>query len=102
MILVTYVTVNARGQPQRDQRRLTGTSFSVGRGTKAHIQLPDGRVRLDHAHVLVSDAGATIVADAGEIRVKGRKVHTAALAAGNSVEIGPYLLRVEPPPSGAD
>ncbi len=102
MILVTFVSVNARGQPQRDQRRLTGTSFSVGRGTKANIQLPDGRVRLDHAHLLVSDAGATIVADAGELRVNGRKVQTSRLADGDSVEVGPYLLRVEPPPAGVD
>jgi hypothetical protein len=28
-ILVTYVSVNQRGEPQRDQRRIAGTSFNI-------------------------------------------------------------------------
>jgi hypothetical protein len=102
MILVTYITAGARGQVQREQRRLKGTSFSVGRGTKAQVQLPDGRVKLDHAHILVADTGVTIVADAGEIKAKGRTVKVAALMPGEDVEVGPYLLHVESAPSGVD
>jgi hypothetical protein len=32
-MLVTFVSFNQRGQPQRDKRRVAGTSFSIGRGS---------------------------------------------------------------------
>src|SRR5262249_14319816 len=102
MILITYVTTGARGQVQREQRRLTGTSFSIGRGSKAQIQLPDMRVQLDHAHIVIADTGVTIVADAGEVKANGKKVKVVALAPGESVEVGPYVLQVESAPSGVD
>jgi len=56
-IQVTFVSVNQRGQPQRDQRRVSGTSFTVGRGSQCQIHLPDARVALNHAHIVVSETG---------------------------------------------
>ena len=63
-IQVTHVSVNRRGQPQRESRRLAGPSLQVGRGTQCQIHLPDPRVALQHARIEVSEAGAAIDAEA--------------------------------------
>jgi hypothetical protein len=58
-MLVTFVSVNQRGQMQRDPRRVAGTSFSIGRGSQCQIHLPDARVALIHARSVISETGAS-------------------------------------------
>jgi len=99
-IQVVFVTVNRRGQPQRDQLRVAGPSISVGRGTQCQIHLPDPRVALQHAHITVSEDEATLAAGAGRVQVNGHEVGGAKLAVGDRFEVGPYLLEVEAPPAG--
>jgi len=99
-IQVTYITVNRRGQPQRDQQRVAGPTVILGRGTQCQIHLPDPRIALQHAEITVGESEATIKADAGRIQVNGRSVDGAKLTVGDSVEVGPYLLEVEAPPAG--
>src|SRR6185295_2764323 len=99
-IQVTYVTVNRRGQPQRDQQRVAGPTIIIGRGTQCQIHLPDPRIALQHAQIAVSETGAMISAEPGRIQVNGRAVEGARLAVGDEVEVGPYLLEVEAPPAG--
>jgi len=71
-MLVTFVSVNQRGQMQRDQRRVAGTSFSIGRGSQCQIHLPDARVALNHARIVISETGAIVDADPGRMQVNGR------------------------------
>ena len=99
-IQISYVSVNRRGQPQRDQRRIEGPSINVGRGSQCQIHLPDPRISLQHAHITVSDAGAALESEPGRLIVNGRSVEGAKLAVGDKVELGPYLLEVESPPQG--
>ncbi len=99
-IQISYVSVNRRGLPQRDQRRIEGPSINVGRGSQCQIHLPDPRVSLRHAHITVSDAGAALEAEPGRLIVNGRTVESAMLMVGDKVELGPYLLEVEAPPQG--
>src|SRR5262245_29597327 len=100
-IQVTHVTVNRRGQPQRDQQRIPGPTVTIGRGTQCQIHLPDPRIALQPAQITVSETEATISApEAGRLQVNGRATDGARLAVGDSVEVGPYLLEVEAPPPG--
>jgi pSer/pThr/pTyr-binding forkhead associated (FHA) protein len=99
-ILVTHVSVNRRGLPQRDQQRITGPAINIGRGTQCQIHLPDPRVALQHAVITVSDSGALLEAEPGRVQVNGRAVDGVILAFGDRIEVGPYLLEVEVPPVG--
>ncbi len=99
-IQVTYVSVNQRGQAQRDQRRVAGPVLIVGRGTQCQIHLPDPRVALNHARITVTEAGGVIEAATERIEVNGHTAASSKLAVGDWVEIGPYFLRIEAPPAG--
>lgn len=99
-ILVTYILVNQRGKAQRDQRRVTGTTLSIGRGTQCQIQLPDPRVALAHARITVAALGvAAIAAESGVIEINNHVLTgTQQLTVGDRIDIGPYLFEVETPP----
>ncbi len=99
-IQVTYISVNKRGQQQRDQQRAAGPTINIGRGTQCQIHLPDPRIALQHAVITVSEAGSTLAAEPGRIQIHGRPVDGAKLAVGDRIEAGPYLLEVETPPAG--
>ncbi len=99
-ILVTQVTVNARGQTKREQRRVSGAVFRIGRGSQCEIHLPDSRVALLHAQLTVTGINAKIETGSGQLRVNGREVNGAELVVGDSMEIGPYQIEVESPPEG--
>lgn len=99
-IQVTYVSINQRGQSQRDQRRITGSVLSVGRGTQCPVHLPDPRVALSHARITVTSEGALIEADPGRIQVNGQATQSMKLSVGDRIEVEPYLLQVEVPPEG--
>jgi hypothetical protein len=99
-VLVTFVRINPRGKPQRDQRRVAGPVLGIGRGSKSHVHLPDARVALNHARISVDETGASIEAVEGGIEVNDRPVGSARLAVGDVIEIGPYGIKVEAPPAG--
>ena len=99
-ILVTTLSDGPKATVHRDQRRLTGTAFAVGRGTQCQIHLPDARVALVHARLSLTDAGALIEASPHRVVHNDREVEGAKLAVGDVVEVGPYVLIVEPPPAG--
>ena len=97
-IQVTNVCVNQRGQAQRDQRRIAGSVFIIGRGTQCQIHLPDPRVALSHARITVTDEGAVIEAEPGHIQVNGQAAQNIKLSTGDRIEVGPYLLQIETAP----
>lgn len=100
-ILLTYVTTNPRGQPQRDQRRVSGPVVAIGRGTQCQIQLPDPRVAIAHARITVTEQGDTsIQADSGSLEINDQNLQGAPLRVGDRISIGPYSFQVDPPPTG--
>lgn len=99
-MLLIQVGVNALGQPQRDQRRVSGSPIRIGRGTDCDLQLPDPRVAQAHAELSADAGGVSICAREGAVIVNGRAVTAARLAVGDRVELGPYRLDVEAPPAG--
>ncbi len=99
-IQVTYISLNRRGQQQRDQQRVAGPLINIGRGTQCQVHLPDPRVALQHAQITVAEAGVTLEAEPGRIQINGRAVDGAKLALGDRIEVGPYILEVEVPPAG--
>ena len=99
-IQISYVSINRRGQEQRDQRRIEGPLINVGRGSQCQLHLPDPRIALQHALITISDAGAVIAADPGRMVVNARTAESARLSVGDRIEVGPYLLEVEAPPPG--
>jgi predicted CXXCH cytochrome family protein len=98
-ILITRITVNPRGQTQRDQRRVSATVLMLGRATQCEIHLPDSRVALNHARLTITATGAVIESQGGQLVVNGHDTTRAELAVGDRVEIGPYLIEVETPPA---
>jgi hypothetical protein len=94
--LVTYVTVGARGRPVRTGTRISGTLLTIGRASRCQIHLLDPRIALEHAQIAVSETGAVISAPPGRIRVNGKDADSAQLAAGDRIEIGPFVIEVAP------
>jgi predicted CXXCH cytochrome family protein len=99
-IQISYVSINRRGQEQRDQRRIEGPLINVGRGSQCQLHLPDPRIALQHAHITVSESGAVLESDPGRMVINGRASDSTRLAVGDRIELGPYLLEVEAPPQG--
>lgn len=94
-IVLTRVTTGQRGQVLRERRHLSGGAFAIGRGTQCQIHLPDPRVALLHARLVVDEAGPVIRAENGPLEINGREADGKRLAAGDCIAIGPFLLRVE-------
>lgn len=97
-ILLTTETTNRRGLRQKSQRRMEGVEFTIGRSTRARIHLADPRVALEHARITVGAAEASIASLRQPVRVNGRSATGAKLVPGDRVAIGPFVLRVDPPP----
>src|SRR5205814_874401 len=98
--LVTYLSVNRRGQTQRDQRRVTGPVIHIGRASGNEIQLRDARVGLEHARITLAADGATMEAVDGPVEVNGHAAGKAGLEPGDRLRIGPYEIKVEAPTEG--
>jgi len=93
---ITHVTVSRRGKPVRTSRRVAGALLTIGRASRCEIHLLDPRIALEHAQIAVSEAGSTISAPPGRIRVNGRDVDSALLADGDQIEVGPFVIEVAP------
>ena len=99
-LLLVHVSSGARGLAKREERRLTGNVFQIGRGAQCEIHLPDTRVALVHARLLLGERGPVIEAEPRRIVYNDREVSGAELRPGDHIEIGPYVLSVETPPPG--
>ena len=102
--LLIHVSRNHQGLPIRKESVITGESIQIGRGAACKIHLPDHRVNLLHATVKRSEDGALYIEVENEesISINGFIAQSAALSPGTHVEIGPYLLVVEPGQNGHD
>ena len=98
--LINLETLNRRGQVQRAQRRVESDELTIGRSTRAQIHLADPRVALEHARITVAETSATLHAEDGRVRINGRATTGAHLVPGDTIEIAPFVIRVDPPGEG--
>ena len=102
--LLIQVSRNPQGLPICRESVISGESIQVGRGAACKIHLLDHRVNLLHATMKRSEDGTLYIEGEKDatININGFIVQSAALSPGTRVEIGPYLLTVEPAPDGHD
>lgn len=102
--LLIQVSRNRQGLPVRRESAIAGESIQIGRGAACKIHLPDHRVNLLHATVRRAEDGALYIErdDDATININGVIEQSAALSPVTRVEIGPYLLIVEPATGGHD
>lgn len=102
--LLIKVSRNPQGLPVRKESVIAGESIQIGRSAACMIHLPDHRVSLIHASIRRSEDGALYIEGEKEatITVNGFIEQSAALPPGTRIEIGPYLLAVEPASEGND
>ena len=102
--LLIQVSRNRQSLPVCRESVIAGESIQIGRGAACRIRLPDHRVGLLHATLKRSEDGALYIEEENDapINVNGFIAQSAALSPGARVEIGPYLIIVEPKPDGHD
>ena len=99
-LLLTRIEAGEGGTAREQQQRIPGTAFQVGRGTQCEVHVPDARVALVHARISIGADGAVMEAVEQRFVHNDREVAGAQLRVGDYIEVGPYLLKVEPPPPG--
>ena len=98
--LLIEVTHNQQGVAIRKERVVTGESLQIGRDAACKIRLPDHRVDLHHATLSRSQDGTLHIRGNAPIKINGVVEQAAMLPPGARVEIGPYLLTVDPASAG--
>ena len=96
--LLIQISRNPQGLPVRKESTITGDSIQIGRSTPCKIHLPDHRVSLLHATMKQSQDGRLYIEGEKDatININGFTEQIAVLSLGTRIEIGPYLLVVEP------
>lgn len=100
--LLIRVSRNQQGVPIRKESTVAGESIQIGRGAACKIRLFDHRVALHHATLRQSKDGELYIEAEGEasLKINGVVEQNASLPPGARVEIGPYLLVVDPASNG--
>lgn len=102
--LLIHVSRNPQGLPVCKDSVIAGVAIQIGRGAACKVHLLDHRVSLLHASVRRSEDGALYID--GErnatLKINGFIAQSAPLLPGTHIEIGPYVLVVEPAASGHD
>jgi hypothetical protein len=90
------------GAVARKESILSGDSIRIGRGVPCQLRLHDTRVALLHATLKHSKDGALHIGADGleSIKINGVTQKNADLNPGDRIEIGPYLLIVDPASKG--
>jgi hypothetical protein len=102
--LLIQVLHDAQGLSFCKKSITSGESIQIGRSSSCGISLLDHRAKLIHATINRSEDG-TLCLDGemgASIRINGSIEQIATLSPGMRIEIGPYLLTVEPAPDGHD
>lgn len=96
--LLIQVSRSPQGLPVRKESVVAGETIQIGRGFSCKMHLPDHRVNLLHATVRRSEDGTLYIDGEKDatININGFIEQSAALSLGTRIEIGPYLLTVEP------
>lgn len=100
--MLIHVSRNPQGIAVSTEETITGESIPIGRSASSKIRLLDHRVDLHHATVKRTEDGKLCIEGVKEavITVNGFIEQNALLTPGMRIEIGPYVLIVEPAPDG--
>lgn len=102
--LLIQVSRNQQGEFIRKESIVSGDSIQIGSDAACKIRLFDDQVAPRHASIQQSKEGALYLEGEGEasFRMDGGVKQNALLLPGARVEIGPYLLTVDPASSGSN
>jgi len=102
--LLIQVSRNPQGLPVCKESVIAGETIQIGRGAACKMHLLDHRVNLLHATVRRSEDGTLYIDGERDatININGFIEQSAALSPGTRIEIGPYLLVIEPASDGHD
>lgn len=102
--LLIQVSRNQQGEFIRKESIVSGESIQIGRDADCKIRLFDDQVAPLHATIKQSKEGALYLEGAGaaSFRIDGSDKQNALLLPGARVEIGPYLLTVDPASTGSN
>src|SRR5687767_2142432 len=93
------IVMRAGGRVQ-SKKAVTAQWLRVGRNASCEIHLPDPRVPLEQGMVTRPDEGFMYVeGEAGGHNITRKGVRQLRLAPGEPIDIGPYTLVLQPPPS---
>lgn len=102
-ILIRFITKNAAGGVEHNDRLVESSSITIGRATDQTLHLRDKRVRLHHAKIELHNGQARITTSApSSVAINGRSQTEALLQVDDVVEIGSNKLRVIDPEGAAD
>jgi predicted CXXCH cytochrome family protein len=92
------------GLPVAADEVIEADRITLGRGTDQDVQLADMRVTLAHAEIRQQPGGGFRIECTGEnpVTVNGSPTRTAALGAGDVVEVGRFRLTVDAAPADVD
>ncbi|MBV9827912.1 MAG: cytochrome c3 family protein [Alphaproteobacteria bacterium] len=101
---VQVTTLSRRGSAlMRRNTMVSARRIRFGRGTGSEVSLSDIRVDLTAAAMFPLGGGVTIEAlGPSPVRVNGVSTKAAAIKPGDTIAIGPYEIRMLPPPQGVD
>lgn len=101
--LVRFITRNAAGGVEHNDRIVDALTITIGRATDQTLHLRDKRVRLQHA-TIESQAGTVHITTSAlsGVTVNGRSQRDTRLVVGDVIEIGSNILRVIEPDDGID
>ena len=101
--LIRFITRNAAGGIDHNDKPVDAPAITIGRATDQTLHLRDKRVRLQHAKIEAqADAVHISTGALSGVTVNGRSQRDARLVVGDVVEIGSNILRVIEPDNGAD
>jgi hypothetical protein len=102
--LLIQVSRNQQGESIRKEGIVSGDAIQIGSDAARKIRLFDDQVAPLHATIKQSKEGALYLESEGEanFRIDGGIKQNALLLPGARVEIGPYLLTVDPASTGSN
>jgi hypothetical protein len=97
-------TRSANGLTTCSEIRITAESLHIGRGAGCQIHLPDHRISALHAVIRRNPDGALAITSEGDqlLSIDGFLAYAATLIPGMQIQLGHYLLTVEPKADDTD
>jgi hypothetical protein len=102
-ILIRTLEADSKKTVVARDRVVDAEVVGIGRATDQHIHCNDPRIALQHAKIMRSDGGLSIVClSTSQVELNGRLCRDARLTVGDAISLGPLLIKVFEPPTDLD